>query len=99
MTQVILGATLREALKHKDVTKVKMIEIDEIMVQFSRENLPAMSDCSDFVGSAGWCGDDDRAEIYYEDAAAWITNRFSESKIDSLEYQEDPFDVLIMDAL
>lgn len=93
------GATLRETLKHKHVTKVTMIEIDEIMVKFSHQNLPAMSDCSDFVGSADWCGDDDRAEIFYEDATAWINNRFSEEKKDSPEFQEEPFDVLIMDAL
>lgn len=93
------GATLREVLKHTSIEKVKMIEIDEVMVKFSREHVPFMSDCSDFIGSAEWCGDDKRADIKYEDAVAWLNDRFSENKINSPEYQEDPFDVLIMDAL
>jgi len=93
-------ATLREVLKHNTITNVKMIEIDEEMVEVSRKALPEWSDCSDIVGSAAWCGDDERADIYYEDAMAWFNNRFSEeSKIDSEEYREDPFDILIMDAL
>ena len=93
-------ATLREVLKHDTVKQVKMIEIDEEMVQVSREHLPTWSDCSDLVDSADWCGDDERAEIYYEDALAWFNNRFSDTeKIDSPEFEEEPFDVLIMDAL
>ena len=93
-------ATLREALKHKTVEKVKMIEIDEEMVQVSREHLPSWSDCSDLEGSADWCGNDERAEIYYGDALAWFNHRFSDTeRIDSPEFKEEPFDVLIMDAL
>jgi len=46
-----------------------------------------------------WCGDDSRAELHYEDAIAWFKNRFSEDRIDSEEYDEEPFDVMIMDAL
>ncbi len=95
------GATLREVLKHTTVEAVKMIEIDQGMVEFSRKYLPNMSNCSDFdfIRSADYCGDDERASILYEDGAAWINNRFSEERIEKEEYQEDPFDVLIMDAL
>jgi S-adenosylmethionine decarboxylase proenzyme len=93
------GATLREVLKHKSVEKVKMIEIDELMVDFSRKHLPDWNDCSDIIGSAKWCGDDPRAEMRYEDGLAWFNKRFSDQRIDSDEYKEDPFDVLIMDAL
>ena len=93
------GATLREVLKHKSLEKVKMIEIDEEMVSFSRKYLPDWSDCSDLIGSTDWCGDDKRADLIYEDGAAWFNNRFSDEKIDSDEYKEEPFDVLIMDAL
>jgi len=93
-------ATLREALKHKTVEEVKMMEIDEEMVQVSREHLPSWSDCSDLEGSADWCGNDERAEIYYGDALAWFNHRFSDTeRIDSPEFKEEPFDVLIMDAL
>ena len=77
-----------------------MIEIDEEMVQVSKEHLPSWSDCSNLEGSADWFGDDERTEIYYEDALAWFNHRFSDTeKIDSPEYKEEPFDVLIMDAL
>jgi len=92
-------ATLREVLKHKTVEHVKMIEIDEKMVQISRKYLPDWSDCSDLEGSAKWCGDDDRAEINFEDALVWFSSRFGDSNIDSEDYKEDRFDVLIMDAL
>mmetsp|Transcript_28983 Transcript_28983/g.33696 ORF Transcript_28983/g.33696 Transcript_28983/m.33696 type:complete len:745 (+) Transcript_28983:66-2300(+) len=91
-------ATLREVLKHNTVENVKMIEIDEIMVEVSREYLP-WSQCADIVGSKEWCGDDHRVDMFYEDALAWFNNRFSEGRINSPEYKEDPFDVLIMDAL
>lgn len=94
------GATLREALKHKTVETVTMIEIDEEMVSFSRKYLPDWNTCSDIVGSADWCGDDRRAQIFYEDGVAWFQNRFSDDgKIESEEFKEERFDVLIMDAL
>jgi spermidine synthase len=94
------GATLREVLKHNTLEKVKMIEIDEAMVYFCKEHLPDWNSCADLEGSAEWCGDDARAEMYYEDGLAWFNNRFSEDgKIDSEEFREEPFDILIMDAL
>jgi len=94
------GATLREVLKHESIEKVKMIEIDGEMVDVSHTYLPDWNDCSDIVGSAAWCGDDDRADLHYEDAFAWFIERFSEEgKIDQEEYKEEKFDVVIMDAL
>lgn len=94
------AATLKEVLKHESVELVKMIEIDEDMVQTSREHLPEWSDCSDLIGSSGgWCGDDERAEMMYEDAMAWFIDRFGDDKVDNGELKEDPFDILIMDAL
>ena len=93
-------ATLREVLKHNTVEKVKMIEIDEIMVNVSREHLPDWSDCSDIVGSVdGWCGLDTRAELYFEDAMAWFMDRFADDKLDMPKFKEEKFDVVIMDAL
>mmetsp|Transcript_54572 Transcript_54572/g.163031 ORF Transcript_54572/g.163031 Transcript_54572/m.163031 type:complete len:791 (-) Transcript_54572:763-3135(-) len=92
------GATLREVLKHGTVEKAVMIEIDEVMVNVAREHLPSWSDCSDVVGSADWCGDDERAEIICEDALAWFLDRFSDSGTKRAEGVE-PFDIIIMDAL
>ena len=91
------GATLREVLKHNTVDKVKMIEIDEMMVQVSREFLPDWNNCTDLVvGSAEWCGDDERADIHYVDAVGWFNDRFATGVEEKIEEQ---FDVLIMDAL
>lgn len=94
------GATLREALKHKSIEVVTMIEIDEEMVSFSRKHLPDWNTCSDIEGSAEWCGDDPRARIFYEDGVAWFHDRFSDEANSTLDgLKEEPFDVLIMDAL
>lgn len=88
------GATLREVLKHKSVEEAVMIEIDEMMVNVSRQYIPEWSDCSDLVGSVPWCVDDSRAKVYYEDALAWFIDRYSQDN-SSIE----PMDVVIMDAL
>ena len=87
------GATLREVLKHNTVKEAIMIEIDEKMVNASREFLPEWSDCSDLVGSSVWCGDDPRASMYYEDAHAWFMNRYAQ------DLKKKKLDVIIMDAL
>ena len=92
------GATLREILKHNTVEHVKMIEIDEGMVETSRQHLPDWNQCRDIVGSTPSCFDDPRAEILCEDALAWFINRFSSSKTSDMK-QEERFDVIIMDAL
>jgi spermidine synthase len=90
------GATLREVLKHSTVEKVLMIEIDELMVNVSREHLPEWSYCGDLVGSAVSCFDDPRAEVHFEDAIAWFADHFRD--MNSLDPAEQ-FDVVIMDAL
>ena len=87
------GATLREVLKHNTVKEAIMIEIDETMVNASREFLPEWSDCSDLVGSSDWCRDDPRARMYYEDAYAWFINRYAQ------DLNKESLDVIIMDAL
>jgi spermidine synthase len=89
------GATLREVLKHETIDKVVMIEIDKMMVDASREFLPEWNDCSNLVGRAENCFDDARVELYCEDAFAWFKDRF---RIED-EPTEEPFDVIIMDAL
>lgn len=90
------GATLREVLKHSTIDKVTMVEIDELMVTVSREFLPDWNNCTDLVGGADWCGDDERADMYYVDAFGWFNDRFAEG-VDIKK--EERFDVLIMDAL
>jgi len=87
------GATLREVLKHSTVEEVKMIEIDEMMVNTSREVLPGWSDCSDLVGSTPSCFDDPRTDLKCEDALAWFIDRFSdETGIDSSDDDADDND-------
>jgi len=90
------GATLNDVLRHNTVETVIMVEIDELMVVTSREHLPEWSNCTDLLGSADWCGDDERAHIIYGDAIAWFNDRFSTK---TKKVEEEPFDVLIMDAL
>ena len=88
------GATLREVLKHKTVEKVIMIEIDQKMVELSREYLPFWSDCSMLSGSTPSCFEDSRVEVYYEDAFKWFIDRYLTGK-----GGYEPFDAIIMDAL
>jgi spermidine synthase len=88
------GATLREVLKHKSVEQVSMIEIDEKMVTESKEIIPEWSDCSDLEGSAPWCVEDKRVDMYYEDAHAWFLERYSTDVKSG-----DLLDVIILDAL
>lgn len=91
------GATLREVLKHTTVEKVIMIDIDEKMVQLSKKALPFWSDCSNLKYSTKSCFDDPRVETYYLDAFKWFIDRYADDN--NGEFDELPFDVIIMDAL
>lgn len=104
------GGTLREVLKHKSVKNVMMLEIDELMSDFSRKYLPYMNDCSDSKGSsASCCFDDDRADVIFEDATAWLLDEFGDdglgptAKMWARHNENDDFeellDIIIMDAL
>jgi len=108
------GATLREALKHKSVDLVRMIDIDEIMCKESARLLyPAWNSCDDFEGSTiNSCFDDPRADVRYEDALAFFIQRFNTTTNDNYHYQQmtnnqedsitedtEKLDVIIMDAL
>jgi spermidine synthase len=90
------GATLREVLKHKTLESVTMIELDAELVAISREFLPEFSDCSDIVGRAPNCFDDDLAKIEFADGRAWFTDRFSPSP--TIPHPGN-FDVVLVDAL
>jgi len=86
------GATLREVLKHKTVEKVVMVEIDEVMVNISKQFLPTWNDCSDLIDSADSCFDDPRAQVIFQDALQFFVDLDPKS-------EEDRFDVIIIDAL
>jgi spermidine synthase len=88
------GASLREVLKHSTVKEAIMIEIDEMMVNVSRDYIPEWSDCSDLVGSTPWCVDDPRASMYYQDALAWFMDRYGHG-----DKSEETIDIIVMDAL
>lgn len=91
------GATLREILKHNTIDSVVMIDIDKMIVEISKEFLPGWNNCTNLVGRANSCFEDEKARVYLEDAFKWFKDRFLEGG--ELEGTEDPFDVIIMDAL
>ena len=90
------GATLREVLKHNTIETVTMIEIDELMVNVSRQYIPEWSDCSMIVGSTPSCFDDPRAEMFYTDGIAWFIDRYLNA--DTMD-DSQLYDIIIMDAL
>lgn len=83
------GATLREVLKHNTVEHVKMIEIDEMVVQVAKEYLPTFNNCSSFVGLPESCFDDPRADILYADAMKYFIE----------EGKDESFDIVVIDGL
>lgn len=91
------GATIREILKHETVESVTMIEIDQKIVEIAREHLPYMNDCSDIVGVAENCFDDERTTVIYEDGKKWFVDRFGANP--TKESPVEKFDVIILDAL
>jgi spermidine synthase len=90
------GATLREVLKHTTVEHVTMIEIDEVMVNVSRQFLPEWSSCMDVAGSTPSCFEDPRVTLHFADAVVWFIDKFEDNAaIDT----HQKYDVIIMDAL
>lgn len=83
------GASLREVLRHKTVEKVTVVELDPEMVEIAKEHLPNMSNCTDIVGSAKNCFDDERANIIYGDAFTYVLENAQTSN----------FDVMVVDLL
>jgi spermidine synthase len=84
------GATLREVLKHRSVTHVKMLEIDEELVHISKDVLPEWSDCGDILmsgyddfnntnsgfGERNSCFDDNRVDVQFVDAFQWFIDSY-----------------------
>jgi len=94
------GATLREVLKHKTVEEAVMIEIDEGVVDLSKQHLSEWQDCSSIAhhdGRAKWCFDDIRVRSRFEDAMAYFIDNFTLPKAG--QQVEEVYDVIIMDAL
>lgn len=89
------GGSLREVLKHNTVESVTMIEIDEELIGISREYLPTMSDCSDFVGRAENCFDDPLLNLLHQDGHKYFMDRYAKEE----EITAEKFDVIIIDAL
>ena len=44
------------------------------------------------------CFDNPRTELHYENAVTWFLNRFAADSNETIQ-SEEPFDVIIMDAL
>jgi len=74
-----------------------MIELDSELVQIAREHLPGMSDCSNLIGRADNCMDDELVNIRYEDARKWFNDRYGASP--TIEPPQNPVDVILMDTL
>ena len=73
------GGALREVLKHNTIESTIMIEIDAELVDIVRQYLPYLSDCSDFVGRANDCFDDELVKVYFEDSRQWFIDRYGPS--------------------
>lgn len=66
------GGMLREIVKHKEVERITLVEIDKNVIEFSKEHLPTLSDGA---------FDDERVEIAIEDGAKYVS-RFKRKTFD-----------------
>jgi len=77
------GASLREVLRHESVRRAVMVDLDRDVVEACREHLP---------GHHAGAFDDPRAELRFEDAAAFLTatgERFDAIIFDIIDPKED----------
>ena len=88
------AAILREVLKHNTVESVTMVDNNKALVKFAMDYLPCLNVCSDLIGSADWCGDDNRAVIIYKDPIAWFDDHFHDTN-----EMDDLLDVVVIDTL
>jgi spermidine synthase len=58
------GGTVREVLKHQEISRVVMVEIDDMVVQACRTYLPTLSEAMD----------DPRLELLIEDGVKYVAN-------------------------
>ncbi len=66
------GGMLREVVKHKEVERITLVEVDKKVVEFSREHLPSLSNGA---------FDDERVEVAIEDGARYVS-RFKRKTFD-----------------
>jgi len=59
------GGTVREILKHSDVKRVDVCEIDEQVVEVCRRHFPKMANSFD----------NDKVHLYYQDGAQFLTTQ------------------------
>lgn len=67
------GGTAREVLRHAEVERVTMVEIDEQVVRACQRHLPT-------VAGAAW--DDPRLELVFEDGLSWLSERAEPESFD-----------------
>ena len=91
------GSAVREALKHKSVQSISVIEPDQVLVDILREHFAFMIDCSDLVGVADNCLDDDRVTIINEQPKTWFMNQFSDSVTEERPFES--IDTVIFDTI
>ncbi|CAB9522933.1 Polyamine aminopropyltransferase [Seminavis robusta] len=70
------GGALREVLKHKTVESALLVEQDEELVKISRKYFPEMSDCSDLVGRANDCFEDDHVAVSHADPQDYFVKNY-----------------------
>jgi len=61
------GGALREVLKHNTLKSATLIAQDKELVNISRKLFPAQSDCSDLVGRARDCFEDEIVNVFHAD--------------------------------
>ena len=93
------GGALREVLKHKTVKSAVLVEPDEELVQVCRQLLPQMSNCSDLVGRAKDCFEDEHVTIVHEDSRDYFKQHYggNTTKHDVANTTTPLFDVIIVD--
>jgi len=90
------GGALREALKWKSVEKVTMVEIDEVVIEASREFLPSYSNCTLF--GAASCFDDERTELFIEDFFGWFEKHIGNDICEKHESKKESlYDIVVLD--
>lgn len=91
------GNSLQQVLAHNTVESITLIEPDSILIEIAREHLSFMSNCTELVGVADDCFEDERVNLVIEDAKSWFMDRFSDTPTKKSDV--DKYDVVILDTL
>lgn len=87
---------MKEVLKHTNIDVVKMIGVDQKVVNTSKE---WKDGCSDIIHGSEWCGYDMRVEFIHEDARHWFSSRNSMKQLHPIMNDEETFNIIIVDIL